>query len=84
MDTFKNLINIQDKGSDKEAEFSVMSFNVRLFNAYDWIKKKDDLKYKITEYLKQRTKSVYSLPTKNFIQKNYQNLTIHTVILTTE
>ena len=37
----QNLINIQDNGSDAEVKFSVMSFNVRLFNAYDWIKKDD-------------------------------------------
>ena len=42
----QNLINIQDKGIDTEAEFSVMSFNVRLFNAYDWIKK-DNVKQEI-------------------------------------
>ena len=46
----QNLLNIQEKESDTKAEFSVMSFNVRLFNAYDWIKK-ENVKQEIIEYL---------------------------------
>ena len=53
----KNLINIQDKSSAIEAEFSVMSFNVRLFNAYEWIKE-DNVKHKIIQFLNKESVSI--------------------------
>ena len=56
----QNLINIQEKESDTEAEFSVMSFNVRLFNSYDWIKK-DDVKQEIIDYLNKESTSILCL-----------------------
>jgi len=56
----QNLINIQEKESDTVAEFSVMSFNVRLFNAYDWIKK-DDVKQEIIDYLNKESTSILCL-----------------------
>ena len=56
----KNLINIQDNVSTEEQQFSIMSFNVRLFNAYDWIKK-DDVKQEIIEYLNKESASILCL-----------------------
>ena len=35
------LINIEGKASDTEADFKVMSYNVRLFNVYEWIDNKN-------------------------------------------
>ena len=56
----QNLLNIQEKESDTKAEFSVMSFNVRLFNAYDWIKK-ENVKQEIIEYLNKDSVSILCL-----------------------
>ena len=56
----QNLINIQDNGIDTEAEFSVLSFNVRLFNAYNWIKK-DNVKQEIIQYLNKESVSILCL-----------------------
>ena len=56
----QKLINIQDKVNTTESKFSVMSFNVRLFNAYDWIKK-DDVKQKIIQYLNKESVSILCL-----------------------
>ena len=35
------LINIKGAESDMEEDFKVMSYNVRLFNVYEWIDNKD-------------------------------------------
>ncbi len=56
----QNLINIQDEVIDTESEFSVMSFNVRLFNAYYWIKK-DKVKQEIIQYLNKESVSILCL-----------------------
>ena len=56
----QNLINIKDKGIDTVAEFSVMSFNVRLFNAYEWIKE-DNVKQEIIHYLNKESVSILCL-----------------------
>ena len=56
----QNLINIQDNGIETEIKFSVMSFNVRLFNAYDWIKK-DDVKQEIIEYINKESINILCL-----------------------
>ena len=56
----QNLLNIQEKESDTKVEFSAMSFNVRLFNAYDWIKK-DDVKQEIIEYLNKESANIVCL-----------------------
>ncbi len=56
----QNLINIKDRGVDTEAKFSVMSFNVRLFNAYDWIKK-DNVEQEIIQYLNKESVSILCL-----------------------
>ena len=75
----QNLINIQEKESDTEAEFSVMSFNVRLFNAYDWIKK-DDVKQEIIEYLNKESASILCLQ-EFYAPEELPKLNYHTVIL---
>ena len=56
----QNLIKIQENAINTEAKFSVMSFNVRLFNAYNWIKK-DDVKQKIIQYLNKESVNVLCL-----------------------
>ena len=56
----QNLINIQENTINSEGKFSVMSFNVRLFNAYNWIKK-DDVKQKIIQYLNKESVNVLCL-----------------------
>jgi len=56
----QNLINIQENTINTEGKFSVMSFNVRLFNAYNWIKK-DDVKQKIIKYLNKESVNVLCL-----------------------
>ena len=56
----ENLVNIKDKSSTDEQQFSVMSFNVRLFNAYNWIEK-DNVKQDIIEHLKKETASILCL-----------------------
>ena len=56
----QNLINIKENAINTEAKFSVMSFNVRLFNAYNWIKK-DDVKQKIIQYLNKESVNILCL-----------------------
>ena len=56
----QNLINIKENTINTEGKFSVMSFNVRLFNAYNWIKK-DDVKQKIIQYLNKESVNVLCL-----------------------
>tara|TARA_B100000900_G_scaffold330149_1_gene290628 strand:+ start:963 stop:2009 length:1047 start_codon:yes stop_codon:yes gene_type:complete len=44
------LINIESEKSDTEAAFTVMSYNVRLFNVYEWIDNKN-LKNEIVDFI---------------------------------
>ena len=53
----ENLIIIQEKESSKISQFSIMSYNVRLFNAYEWIKK-DNIKGNIIEYVNNESSSI--------------------------
>ena len=46
----EKLIKVQENQSSIESKFSVMSFNVRLFNAYNWIED-DNIKEEIINYL---------------------------------
>jgi len=56
----ENLINIKDKETTETTQFSIMSFNVRLFNIYDWIPK-DDVKNDIIEFLNNEKSSILCL-----------------------
>ncbi len=56
----QTLVNIQQAETAKSAKFSVMSFNVRLFNVYDWINEKDTDK-KIFDYINKSNLSIVCL-----------------------
>jgi len=56
----ENLIIIQEKESSKLSQFSIMSYNVRLFNAYEWINK-DNIKDSIIEYVNNESSSILCL-----------------------
>ena len=47
---FSTLINIENKKSNTEDSFTVMSYNVRLFNVYKWIDNKN-IKNEIVDYI---------------------------------
>ena len=54
---FNSITSFIGKGENKKVEsvkneLSILSYNVRLFNAYNWIKK-DDVEKKIIDFLKQ-------------------------------
>ena len=44
------VINIESEKNDKEASFKVMSYNVRLFNVYEWIDNKN-VKNEIVDFI---------------------------------
>ena len=56
----KNLIIIQKNQTSTDSQFTIMSYNVRLFNAYDWINK-DNVKEDIIEYVNNESPSVLCL-----------------------
>tara|TARA_Y100001954_G_scaffold41338_1_gene42117 strand:- start:14074 stop:15120 length:1047 start_codon:yes stop_codon:yes gene_type:complete len=47
---FSTLINIESKKTNTEDSFTVMSYNVRLFNVYKWINNKN-VKNEIVDYI---------------------------------
>ena len=50
MGTVQYLIIIENKKSNTEDSFTVMSYNVRLFNVYKWIDNKN-IKNEIVDYI---------------------------------
>lgn len=53
----EKLIKIQDNNTPFESEFSVMSYNVRLFNVYNWIED-ENIKENIISYINTTNSSV--------------------------
>lgn len=51
------FIEIGEKDASEKADFSIMSYNVRMFNQYDWSKRKD-IPQKITEFVKEKDPDV--------------------------
>ena len=54
------LVGNADKENVQEAKntFSIMSYNVRLFNAYNWIKEEEEVKDKIFDLFNQRNTDI--------------------------
>ncbi len=46
-----------DKGSSEKADFSIMSYNVRMFNQYEWTSRKN-IPQKITDFVKEKNPDV--------------------------
>ena len=59
MNSISTLIGNSEDKSTKEGEnnFSIMSYNVRLFNAYNWIKK-EDVENEIFDLFNQRNTNI--------------------------
>ena len=56
----ENLIKIQETTNLSESAFSITSFNVRLFNVYDWIPR-DGLKEEIIDFLNEKESDILCL-----------------------
>jgi endonuclease/exonuclease/phosphatase family metal-dependent hydrolase len=54
------VANTEDDNSEIERTFSIMSYNVRLFNAYNWIKK-ESIKEDIFNLFKERSSDILCL-----------------------
>ena len=54
------VANAEDDNSEIERTFSIMSYNVRLFNAYNWIKK-EGVKEEIFEFFKELESDILCL-----------------------
>ena len=54
------VANAEDDSSETEIDFSIMSYNVRLFNAYSWIKK-EGVKKEIFEFFKELESDILCL-----------------------
>ena len=57
---FSTLINIENKKNNTEDSFTVMSYNVRLFNVYKWIDNKN-IKNEIVDYINTVQPNIFVL-----------------------
>jgi len=53
-----NPMHYVEDFDEDDSTFSIMSFNVRLLNRYNWIKSKDDTKTKIFDFLKYESPDI--------------------------
>jgi endonuclease/exonuclease/phosphatase family metal-dependent hydrolase len=54
------LVKVKDNSSEKHSIYSLSSFNVRLFNVYDWIKE-EGIKEEIVSFINQSNSSIVCL-----------------------
>ena len=65
-DTFQSPLNII--ASNEDEDFTIMSFNVRQLDRYNWIKDKNDTRTKIFEFLKYESPDIVCI--QEFYNKN--------------
>ena len=54
------MVNLKDNSNEKHSIYSLTSFNVRLFNVYDWIKD-EGIKEEIVSFINQSNSSIVCL-----------------------